>query len=54
MSEPVVISNDPNESQPNRGFPLMGYETPRWSDPYHYCKLLNVYGVGCSLFGISP
>jgi hypothetical protein len=30
-------------------YPLMGYERPRWIDPYTYCALLNRYGVSCNL-----
>jgi hypothetical protein len=27
----------------------MGYERPRWIDPYTYCALLDEYGVNCNL-----
>jgi hypothetical protein len=45
---PTVISNDPAEEAPNRGFPVLSYASPTWSDPYHYCRLLTYYGVFCS------
>ncbi len=48
-SGPTVISNDPNEAEPNRGFPMMSYRSPKWIDPYTYCALLPIYGVDCSL-----
>jgi len=47
VSEPQVISNDPNESYPHRAFPLMGYLSPRWIDPYTYCRMLTERGVAC-------
>ncbi len=47
LSGPTVISNDPAEAQPNRGFPFMGYEKPKWADPYSYCKLLVGLGITC-------
>ena len=46
-SGPTVISNDPAEAAPNRGFPLMGYAKPSWTDGYDYCLLLDHYGVDC-------
>ena len=54
LTAPQVISNDPAAAEPRRAFPLMGYKDPKWIDPFHYCKLLNAYGVECTLFGISP
>jgi uncharacterized repeat protein (TIGR01451 family) len=53
LSSPAVISNNPAATQPNLGFPLMGYQRPRWIDPYTYCALLRKYGVSCSLFSAS-
>jgi hypothetical protein len=47
-SGPTVISNDPGASQPHRGFPLMGYANPSYIDAYHYCVLLEHYGVHCN------
>lgn len=49
LSGPTVISNDPNEATPNRGFPLMGYRRPQYVDVYTYCTLLNQFGVPCNL-----
>ncbi len=49
LIEPTVISNDPAEATPNRGFPLMGYRRPQYVDVYTYCTLLNEFGVPCSL-----
>ncbi len=49
LSEPEVISNDPGESQPHLGYPLMGYESPNWVSPWEYCNLLEEYGITCSL-----
>lgn len=51
---PIVISNDPSIAQPNRGFPMMGYKSPRWISPYEYCKLLPQYGVPCSIQWPDP
>lgn len=51
---PIVISNDPSIAQPNRGFPMMGYRSPRWISPYEYCKLLPNYGVPCGLQWPDP
>lgn len=49
LTEPTVISNDPGEATPNRGFPLMGYRRPQYVDVYTYCILLNEFGVPCNL-----
>ena len=49
LNEPAVISNDPSESEPSLGNPLMGYQSPKWIDPYDYCKLLDGYGVPCDV-----
>jgi len=43
LDEPAAIDNDED------AYPLMGYERPRWIDPYTYCDLLNMYGVTCNL-----
>jgi hypothetical protein len=55
LSGPTVISNDPAEATPNRGFPTMGYRRPQYVDVYTYCTLLNQFGVSCSLgdLGVS-
>ncbi len=45
LDGPEVISNDPDADQ--TAFPLMGYRSPKWPDPYHYCILLDYYGVPC-------
>ncbi|MEM8961541.1 MAG: hypothetical protein AAGD38_08695 [Acidobacteriota bacterium] len=50
----AVISNDPDIAQPNRGFPIMGYKSPRWVSPFEYCKLLPAYGVPCNLQWPDP
>jgi hypothetical protein len=47
LSGPTVISNDPSAAQPNQGFPLMGYQTPKWLDAYYWCAVLDALGVDC-------
>jgi hypothetical protein len=50
--DPVIYSNDP--ADPITAFPLMSYsDEGKWSDPYHYCKMLNFYGVRCSASDIG-
>jgi hypothetical protein len=49
LSGPTVISNDPAAAEPNRGFPMMGYRSPKWIDPWTYCQLLPIFGVDCAL-----
>jgi len=49
----TVISNDETASEPNQGFPLMGYLGPRWVSPWEYCKLLRSYGVSCGLWSAA-
>jgi hypothetical protein len=49
LTEPTVISNDPEEADPKNAFPLMGYTSPTWADPYDYCLMLVGYGVPCDL-----
>ncbi|MGH2488558.1 MAG: hypothetical protein ACRDFR_02935, partial [Candidatus Limnocylindria bacterium] len=44
---PTVISNNPAQPAPNRSWPWMSYQNPGWPDPYHYCRLLDFYGVPC-------
>ena len=44
---PTVISNDPAAPEPNRGFPLMGYQDPKWMDAYYWCATLDALGVAC-------
>ena len=53
LTTPIVISNDPGAGDPNRGYPLLGYKTPRWIDPFHYCRLLVYYGVPCDVATID-
>ena len=55
LGEPAVISPDPASPAGNRAFPLMGYRGPKWTDPYHWCRMLTHYGVTCSpnLVGIT-
>lgn len=43
---PTIYSNDPDH--PQAAFPLMSYADPKWSDPFHYCRLLDATGVPCS------
>jgi len=43
LDEPAVLDNLDD------AYPLMGYQRPRWIDPYTYCALLNRYGVNCNL-----
>lgn len=42
----TIYSNDPAHAM--AAFPLMSYMDVKWSDPYHWCKLLTFYGVQCS------
>lgn len=44
---PTVIGNDPAHEAPNEAWPWMAYQNPGWPDPYHYCGLLDFYGVPC-------
>ena len=50
-SPQVAYSNDP--TSPAAAFPMMSYMGPKWSDPYHYCKLLFAYGVPCTTSSIG-
>lgn len=47
VNEPTVISNDPSAPNPNRGFPLMGYQKPQFEDAYDWCLLLDETGTPC-------
>lgn len=49
LTEPTVISNDPDEADPNNAFPLMGYVSPTWIDPFDYCLMLVGYGIDCDI-----
>jgi len=44
---PTVMSNSPGQAAPNAAFPLMAYQGPGMTDPYHYCLMLAYYGVPC-------
>lgn len=50
----AIYSNDP--SHPNAAFPFMSYQGPKFVDPYHYCRLMPTYGVGCNpeSIGLKP
>ena len=50
----AIHSNDP--SHPNAAYPFMSYQGPRFVDPYHYCRLMAAYEVGCSpeAIGLTP
>lgn len=49
-----VFSNDRFTAE--AGFPMMGYRGPAWIDAYHYCLLLEEYGVPCdpAAIGVPP
>ena len=47
LTGPTVISNDPTAPKNNRGFPYMSYSSPKWADPYDYCKSLTGFGISC-------
>ena len=49
MTEPTIIDNTIDGDTDLDAYPLMGYERPRWIDPWTYCALLNRYGVTCNL-----
>jgi len=44
---PTVIGNSPAHEPPNEAWPWMAYQNPGSPDPYHYCRLLDFYGVPC-------
>jgi hypothetical protein len=44
---PTVIGNSPAHTPPNKAWPWMAYQNPGSPDPYHYCRLLDFYGVPC-------
>ena len=50
----AIHSNDP--SHPNAAYPFMSYQGPKFVDPYHYCRLMAVYEVGCvpEAIGLTP
>ena len=31
----------------------MGYQSPKWADPFNYCKLLDALGVACEVANIN-
>ncbi len=47
VNEPTVISNDPAAPNPNRGFPLMGYQGRQFEDAYDWCRIMEVVGPHC-------
>ena len=53
-SPTIIYSNDP--THPLAAFPFMSYQNPGWTDPYHWCQLLDAYGVDCNpaLVGVPP
>ncbi len=46
QSPVTIYSNDP--THPQAAFPFMGYQSPGWADPYHWCRLLDSFGVPCN------
>ena len=50
----TVYSNDPTD--PAAAFPFMSYKNPGWTDPYHWCLLLQEVDVECNpaLIGVPP
>ena len=53
LDGPTVMSNDPGVASPNQAFPFMGYQSPKWADPFNYCKLLDALGVACEVANIN-
>lgn len=51
---PTMYPNDPSDD--DHRWPLLGYQRPRWIDPFHYCKMLNYYEVSCDpvAVGVRP
>jgi hypothetical protein len=49
LTGPTAISNDPAAPEPNRAFPLMGYQPPKWLDAYHWCKVLGSLNAPCDV-----
>lgn len=61
LSEPTVITNDPDGPDSNQGFPFISYKGPGWIDPYNYCKLMPLPVKGgldddplCNVDEVSP
>jgi hypothetical protein len=48
--QPKVISNNPNAVNDQAAFPMMGYRSPEWPDPFDYCWMLASYGIPCNPF----
>ncbi len=50
----TVYSNDPTD--PAAAYPFMSYKNPGWTDPYHWCLLLDYVSVPCSpaAIGVPP
>lgn len=51
---PEIYSNDP--AHPSVKYPFMGYLSPRFTDAYHYCLLMDTYGISCDpgSIGLPP
>ena len=49
-----IFSN--SEELPNTIYPLMGYRRPKGVDAYHYCLLMETYGIPCdpASIGLTP
>jgi len=50
----TIYSNDP--AHPLAAFPFMSYADPGWTDPYHWCRMLDNFGVPCNpaAIGLPP
>jgi len=48
---PTVISQAPG-LYPDNGYPFMGYQSPKWTDPWHYCRALVKLDVDCAAVAI--
>ncbi len=48
---PAVIGQTPGIN-PDSGYPYMGYQSSKWTDPWHYCRALVKFGVNCTAVAI--
>lgn len=50
----TIYSNHP--AHPLAAFPFMSYADPGWTDPYHWCRMLDNFGVPCNpaAIGLPP
>ncbi len=50
----TVYSNDPTDAA--AAYPFMSYKNPGWTDPYHWCLLLQAVDVPCNpaSIGVPP